>query len=264
MILEPYKVDFSKYKRFFVFGCSFTKWRWPTWADILQMQMPNVEVYNAGRGGAGNLYISSQYSLYNNKYKFVDTDLIAIMWTTYYREDRYLKRNWVTPGNMFTQGFYDQDYIDKYADTRGYLIRDLGIIDNTTNALKSAKHDSLALMSVPAKYESDDDIEDVLYLYNDVTKQYPKSFFEHQGKWKSGHYYYHPGFDKGPAKGINDPHDRNYEDYHPNTMAHYDYLKYLGFSLDSTTEQKCIDIVEKFNSYTHYHQFLNENPIEII
>jgi hypothetical protein len=264
MIIEPNKIDFSKYKRFFAFGCSFTKWRWPTWVDILHMQMPKVEIYNAGRGGAGNLYIGCQYSLYNNKFKFTDTDLIAVMWTTFYREDRYVNGMWHTPGNMFTQGYYPPEYVEKYADARGYLIRDLGIIDNVTYAMKNAKHDSITLMSVPASYESNDDIEDVLYTYNDLLKQYPKSFYEHQGKWISGHYYYYPGMDKSGPKSLNEPHDRNYEDYHPNTIAHYNYLNYLGFNLKPETEKKCKDIVTTYNSYTHYDQFLKENPPEYL
>jgi hypothetical protein len=119
-------------------------------------------------------------------------------------------------------------------------------------------------MSVPAKYESEENIDDVVYLYSDMLNQYPKSFHEHQGRWKSGHKYYHPGHDSNPPKLVTEPHTPNYDDYHPNTMAHYEYFKYLGFNFNEQTYSNCENIVNTFNSYTHYSQFLDENPGSII
>jgi hypothetical protein len=270
MIIEPKNIDFSKYKRFFTFGCSFTQWRWPTWVNIIKTQMPNAEVYNAGRGGAGNLYIALQYNMYRKKYNFCDTDLIMIMWTTFCREDRYVKNCWLTPGNIYTQDTYSKEFIEKYADPKGYAIRDLGLIDIITNSLQKECFDSVALMSVPPFYNSNtdlqlDDLRDLLILYNDTIIQYPKSFYEFQGnKWANGHHYYHPGFDNGPAKKVTEHHEPNYEDYHPNTVAHYNYLNYLGFKFDNVAEAYSKKTVVQYNSYTHFNQFMNEHSTEII
>lgn len=40
--------------RLFAFGCSFTHYKWPTWADIVARDFKVYE--NWGRGGAGNFY----------------------------------------------------------------------------------------------------------------------------------------------------------------------------------------------------------------
>ena len=54
-------IDIKKYKRFFAFGCSFTRYEWITWADIIAYHIK--ESYNYGRSGGGNSYIF--YSLVN-------------------------------------------------------------------------------------------------------------------------------------------------------------------------------------------------------
>ena len=44
-----------KFKRAFVFGCSFTQYYWPTWADILGREFNKFE--NWGQCGGGNQFI---------------------------------------------------------------------------------------------------------------------------------------------------------------------------------------------------------------
>ena len=62
----------ENYKRFFAFGCSLTRYHWPTWADIIAREIP--ESYNYGQSGAGNLFISNQVVEANVRHKFNDTD----------------------------------------------------------------------------------------------------------------------------------------------------------------------------------------------
>tara|TARA_Y100000310_G_C20659254_1_gene803739 strand:+ start:1067 stop:1363 length:297 start_codon:yes stop_codon:yes gene_type:complete len=42
-----------EYKRAFCFGCSWTHYNWPTWADILEKDL-DIPVQNWGIGGLGN------------------------------------------------------------------------------------------------------------------------------------------------------------------------------------------------------------------
>ena len=46
-------------KRLFTFGCSFTQYNWPTWADILgrSLHQEGWEFHNIGRAGTGNMQI---------------------------------------------------------------------------------------------------------------------------------------------------------------------------------------------------------------
>jgi hypothetical protein len=75
------------YKRLFTFGCSWTNYVWPTWADIIAYDQ-QIEFHNKGKGGAGNTFIASSILESDLKYKFTDTDLILVNWSTWQREDR--------------------------------------------------------------------------------------------------------------------------------------------------------------------------------
>ncbi len=101
------------YERIFTFGCSFTEYTWPTWADVLAVQS-KIPVFNGARAGMGNPGIACRIVEYDQKFKFTDKDLILVMWTSWTREDRYIKDNWISAGNVFNNPFYDKNFINKY------------------------------------------------------------------------------------------------------------------------------------------------------
>jgi hypothetical protein len=74
-------------KRLFTFGCSFTHWIWPTWADIYATQFDFFE--NWGYPSAGNLYIFNSIIEANKRHKFTADDTIVIMWSGILRSDYY-------------------------------------------------------------------------------------------------------------------------------------------------------------------------------
>lgn len=217
-------IDFKKYKRFFAFGCSFTSYIWPTWADIISKEMPDAEYHNAGHCGAGNLMISARIAEASLKFKFTDTDLVIVMWSTFCREDRYFKNAWQCPGNIFTQNLYDNKFIKKFADTRGYLIRDLVLITNTMGYLKSLPCTSINLCSVPFSYQNENNnISDVISVFDNTIKEIPSSLFvlEMKEEWVNGHFYSHSA------------HGNNFGDYHPDPLRYHGYLQKLGINLTS-------------------------------
>jgi len=125
--------------RIFCFGCSFTGYWYPTWADILikEGEVRGIEGYNLGKSGAGNLFIYLRIWEMNTKYKFTEDDFILICWSGYNREDRWTKKNgWITPGNMGHQHIYDDNFIKNYHDTRFCAMRDSAIMASTQLALK--------------------------------------------------------------------------------------------------------------------------------
>lgn len=109
--------------RLFTFGCSFTQYQWPTWADILASRFDQHE--NWAQSGAGNQFISNSLVECHLKNIITDRDTVAIMWTNVCRLDTYKRRRWHTPGNIFSQTYYSKDIIESLADTRGFYIRDL-------------------------------------------------------------------------------------------------------------------------------------------
>lgn len=111
-------------KRLFAFGCSFTKYSWPTWADILGREFDSYQ--NWGQVGAGNQFIANSLIECHLKNRITKDDTVAIMWTSLSREDRYVEDRWVTPGNIFhATHVYDRSWIARFADVRGYYVRDL-------------------------------------------------------------------------------------------------------------------------------------------
>jgi hypothetical protein len=222
-------IKFSKYKRFFAFGCSFTGYWWPTWADVLSKEMPQASFYNMGVSGAGNLLISAKIVEANLKFNFTEGDLVIVMWSTFCREDRYYKNAWDSPGNIFTQNTYSTDFVKKFADPKGYLIRDLTLMDLSTNYQKDLPCDDVTLMSVPFNYqnETNPSVIPIIDSFSDLVTNTPPSMYdlELNGVFENGHEYY------------NESTKKQVQDYHPNPVRYRNYLEKLKFPLTDKSLQ---------------------------
>jgi hypothetical protein len=211
-------IDFKKYKRFFAFGCSMTSYGWPTWADIISQEIP--ESYNYGQSGGGNLFIACQVTEASLRYGFTDTDLIMIMWSGVSREDRYVDKDWLTPGNIYTQNYYDDKFVKKYADPTGYLIRDLNLITLTVAMLENQGVSHCLLNMAPfdqlqsTTKQIGNDIDQILNLYKPtIDKLLPDLLtLGLNGRWPQ-----HPIRKDGGQTA----------DYHPSPSQHFAYLKKL-------------------------------------
>jgi len=221
-------IDFSKYKRFFAFGCSFTSYIWPTWADIVSKEMPNAEFYNFGKTGSGNLAISARVAEANNRFKFTDTDLVMVMFSTYCREDRWVEYEWMTKGDVFINNVYSKEWLMKFADERGYMIRDAALIDLTVRYLDALPSTTYAMLSVPFVTGSDspnsdssvpNDIKDV---YIDTFNKFKPSMFELELH----------GWDTDYKK---------FRDGHPSPIKYYNYMEKIGFMFSDKTKQYALD-----------------------
>lgn len=115
-------------QRFFAFGCSYTNYKWPTWADIIGYPYKR-NYYNCGKEGAGNIYIFNMLMQIDQMHKLTKNDLVIIQWSSITREDRYVHRNWITKGGL--PNYYPDDYINNYCDMRGFFIRDIAMIKAT-------------------------------------------------------------------------------------------------------------------------------------
>ena len=143
--------------RLFTFGCSFTNYRWSTWADCLAPEFEHFE--NWGQSGAGNEFIFNSVMECDQRNHFGPDDTVIVCWTTTTREDRYIDGRWHTLGNMFTCPIYNKDYLATHVDERGLLIKTLAYI----KAIKAFLEHSNAhwkFLSV--------DMVDSLNIYKDV------------------------------------------------------------------------------------------------
>ena len=184
-------MDLKTYKRVYAFGCSMTKYAWPTWADIYGGGLYGENFYNYGRCGAGNQYIATKISETNIN----SDDLVLVMWSNHTRLDTY-KESWVTPGNVVTQDTYDINFIRSLFSEEGFRIRDISLIKLTDGYLKNLKCD----------YK--------FFLMNPFDKfEYPSMLDSLGGVWPE----------------VPCPQKLEYiNDYHPDPMMHFNFLRYAN------------------------------------
>lgn len=248
-------IDFTKYKRVFIFGCSFTNYMWPTWANILAYETKDADVYNLAKPGAGNFFISEEIVVTNQKFKFNKDDLILVMWSTYFREDRYIKDSWKLAGNIFTQNVYDEDFVKRYACVKGFIIRDLALITLTKHFLETLTSDVIMLKATDINYTNKNiffdeyNIDDLVHLYKDTIDNMGLSlsnYVKNQNQtinnsktkmpvcdsrgWYIGHRYY--------SSNNNQLH----YDYHPNSKMYLNFLLDIGFNLSENTKTLVLNL----------------------
>lgn len=186
--------------RLFTFGCSFTNYRWSTWADCLAPEFDSFE--NWGQSGAGNHYIFNSVMECDQRNRFGPNDTVVVCWTSIDREDRYVDGRWHTPGNAwFATNVYNPAYLKTHVDERGYLIRDLAYVKAVKTLLESRPGVTwrfLSMVEIMARPMPDDYVSlhsDVMRLYSDVLDHialgYDKTVFA--GNWPK------PGSDPHPS-----------------------------------------------------------------
>lgn len=252
-------IDLSKYKRLFTIGCSFTEYMYPTWANVLSKSMPDAEFYNIGLSGTSNPFIANRMAEGNVKFKFCETDLVVVMWTTTARETHYVRGKWFNPGNIFSQAEYSKEFVEKFADPNGYLIRDLATIELATAYANSLPCTYVGLLSTPIDFrylgdhspKSEDRLaSEILKTYSKLLSTFPKSMYELEMNecWESGSTYRSDMF-----KGLRD-------DYHPSTIRYCNYLVKLGFAITEDAIKYAEEITETLQGITHRSEFLTVFP----
>ena len=122
--------------RLFTFGCSFTKYIYPTWADFIGTQFDIHQ--NWGKSGAGNFFIYSQLLECNQLNNINKDDTVLIMLSSYIRFDLIdRKSNFVNSGNMYNQKFFDEDFVyNKWSEEYGFYST-WAYVNSIINFLKS-------------------------------------------------------------------------------------------------------------------------------
>jgi hypothetical protein len=206
----PHLIDFQKYRHIWCFGCSFTKWSWPTWADLLANKYPAT---NLGQSGAGNQYIFHQLIRKKRDKEILPQDLVMICWTSFFRESRQVGDAWTNPGNLWTQQVYGKEFL-RFCDPRAMFLRDLDLIEATQKTLLG-HCDFVEFSMAPAG---------LLNQYHN--KKLPENNHQKQitGNWLPSFYEVLWG---GDITSIT----KSRQDPHPTTEEHKIYLKKV-FNLD--------------------------------
>jgi hypothetical protein len=107
-------------RRLFTFGCSFTNYKWQTWADIIGTQFS--EFQNWGKSGAGNFFISSSLYECHSIHKITKDDLVLIMFSSIDRFDFInQKSDFETSGSIYGENhsLYGDFVFNKWSEESG-------------------------------------------------------------------------------------------------------------------------------------------------
>ena len=171
-------------KRLFTFGCSFTHYNWPTWADLLGQEFE--EHCNYATAGAGNLFISCHLAEAMARHNINKNDTVMIMWSNATREDRYINK-WVSPGNIYSypetkENPYSKKFIKEFITVRGCNVRDLALMKLADTALQGlgCEYHFMSMVDIEFSgqfnYQDDSDsIKDLLVLYKDTLSKFKPS-----------------------------------------------------------------------------------------
>tara|TARA_B110000503_G_scaffold86254_1_gene131346 strand:- start:379 stop:1236 length:858 start_codon:yes stop_codon:yes gene_type:complete len=132
--------------RLFVFGCSFTYYIWPTWADFLAEEYEHYE--NWGISGIGNRAIFNRLIEFSTTHKITKDDTVIIQWSSHLRNDFYTPNkiddyrnlNWKTYGSLFNyhnQNLYGSKWIKTFFHEPAYLYETLNYISAAQQLLEN-------------------------------------------------------------------------------------------------------------------------------
>lgn len=201
------------FKRFFAFGCSWTEFIWPTWADIVSWDL-EIPYENWGMSGGCNQSIQIRLVECDFRNTFTPEDLIVINWTGFNRESRFKKTDWNTGGSVFNNLNYSKEWVNKYWDPDWDEMRNKSII----HLVGKAYGDLISYQSSIAEYEDGSDIAE---FYSRHIKKIP--LFQVNNSFYNGR--------------CSDP--------HPDILAHLNYVEtqlYPALNLGpvkQSTKDKC-------------------------
>ena len=178
--MDHSSLDLTKYKRFFAFGCSFTSYHWPTWADILGHHF-GKEYHNFVAPGCCSDFIFRSVIEANQIYNFQSSDLIIIQWTEILRDARWRPDTGLQGcGSILHSPSFTVAHLMRLKQQE-FLKRDLEYATAISMILDSQKIDHYmfcmnnltSLIGTPYQ-----DLTPVLNFYSDVVKKFKPSFQE--------------------------------------------------------------------------------------
>lgn len=109
--------------KLYTFGCSYTKYLWPTWANIIATHYDYNHHFNCAQPGAGNYYIAEKLYEMHLKFGITKEDSVIIMMTSANRFDVYdpkeqafkLNGNVYNSEHIFGEKFVNEVWNDEHS-----------------------------------------------------------------------------------------------------------------------------------------------------
>ncbi len=232
----------NKYNRIFSFGCSYTRYYYPTWANIVSSQFSQSYFINFGVSGSGNSLLLTRLAQVHSKFNLEKNDLVLIMYPSYTREDRFLSEGiWYTPGNIFSNPDIDSNALNFYKSYGCYLhymIRDMSYIFMVEKFLENLGCDKFTLLSanlidvensainnsasILIEEKNKHNYEKLLETYNSLLTKFPISYHE---------FLYKNYVSQDRITGVK---LENGHDIHPTPLQGVEYLQHIGLELNQS------------------------------
>lgn len=124
-------------KKLYTFGCSYTLYNWPTWADLFGLEFDSF--YNWGYPGLGNKAIAERIAECHARNIFTKEDTVIVQWSNPYRHDWMNTKSakmpheifWKTKGSIFSaenQKNFNDEWLYKFWDEKAYMLHTLNHI----------------------------------------------------------------------------------------------------------------------------------------
>jgi hypothetical protein len=131
-------------KRLFTFGCSYTNYGWPTWADLLGLEFDHFE--NWGLAGTGCRSIQERIIECHVRNEFKPGDTVIVQWSSHLRNDFHNTNNalpgrikgWRTDGSLFNHSnhkLYSDRWLDIFFNEQSFIMHCLNSIAVTQQFL---------------------------------------------------------------------------------------------------------------------------------
>jgi hypothetical protein len=133
-------------KRLFTFGCSYTNYGWPTWADLLGLEFDHFE--NWGVAGIGCRAIQERIVECHIRNNLRPGDTVIVQWSSHLRNDFHNTNNalsdrikgWRTYGSLFNHanhGLYSDSWLNIFFNEQSFIMHCLNSIAVTQQFLES-------------------------------------------------------------------------------------------------------------------------------
>jgi hypothetical protein len=214
--------------RLFTFGCSFTNYQWPTWANFVSLGFDKFQ--NWGQGGAGNYYIANRILECHDLNKITEEDHVLVMFSDYNRYDLLKNDNWNTHGSLYNLHFPDNEqgrndkvarewFINNYWTQQHAVYQTWFMVDSVKRILdeigcKYKFMSAFNLLEYGEVVKTDDDLKESMYANWAVDKLSKILSSDNMRDFKS-----EEGYEFTIEGG------KSFVDNHPTITDHYNWVK---------------------------------------
>lgn len=260
--------------RLFTFGCSYTSYAWPTWAELYSVQ--HDQFYNYGCIGVGNKAIFERLMQAISKHNISKDDVVVVQWTHHTRFDWYLNSDrlnrgigWQTRGSMFideNKRIFDSRFLNIFFDEESYYMHTLNFMQaaaltldsigcrwkftSITDISKTTSKNNLFEKTTILKYANSKHVDTTTDGLWDI---YPKLKHYEQSVFMKFSDHWLPPIKDWITEHVNEITHYKFLnigptliDYHPTAEQYSKYI-FANLEISNDTKLKILEYVEKLN-----------------